>query len=85
MILHDYLCECGVQVEHAVEGFNPPEHLECPGCHKPMRRVISPKEVVFIGEGWYETEYGKQRHNVLKAARASDVYDDDFDTKNQEE
>ena len=69
MPLYEYRCKnCGHQFEK-IQSFSAPDEKECPVCHGPVERLISPSALQFKGSGWYATDYAsKSRGSSMKAS-----------------
>lgn len=60
MPLYEYRCKnCGHQFEK-IQSFSAPDEKECPVCHGPVERLISPSAIQFKGSGWYATDYASK-------------------------
>lgn len=63
MPFYEYICDsCSHEVEVFAKMSDPP--LEsCPKCSEKVRKKIFAPPVILKGAGFYETEYGRAKHN----------------------
>ncbi|MCK5686611.1 zinc ribbon domain-containing protein [bacterium] len=63
MPLYEYKCKVCEKKFEVIEGFDGGT-TECIHCSSnEIKKVIHAPHVIFKGSGFYETEYGKQKHN----------------------
>ena len=72
MPIYGYVCE---QCEHSFEvmhGVKDPQPVQCEQCGGSLRRRIFPVGVIFKGDGFYHTEYGKGKDFKKLEAKESE-------------
>jgi putative FmdB family regulatory protein len=90
MPLYEYKCKNCEKTFEVIEGFEGGTS-ECIYCASPeIKKVIHAPMVVFKGSGFYETEYGRQKHHKQKeedrekldqtARKSSETTPDDSNT-----
>lgn len=58
MPLYDFACtECGTRFEKQIPFSGSQDAVACPRGHRAVRRIYSPPQVVFKGNGWYITDH----------------------------
>jgi putative FmdB family regulatory protein len=63
MPFYEYVCDsCGHDFE-AFQKMSDAPKSECPECGAKVRRKIFAPPVILRGAGFYETEYGRSKHN----------------------
>lgn len=64
MPMYEYQCEqCGYRFDVLQKRSDPPPEA-CESCAEgPVRKLISAPPVILKGAGFYETEYGRAKHN----------------------
>jgi putative FmdB family regulatory protein len=57
MPLYEFKCANGTITERLVRSGT--KEIECPKCHKPAKKIISPCTFVLKGGGWFADSYTK--------------------------
>lgn len=66
MPLYEYKClRCGTTFE-IIQRFNDEPVKRCINCGGPVQKLISPSTLQFRGEGWYVTDYAKNKKSEKK-------------------
>ena len=71
MPLYEYQCQaCGHQLE-ALQSLQDSPLVDCPACNKPeLKKLISAPGFRLKGQGWYETDFKRDKKRNLHEAKA---------------
>ncbi|MDH4073774.1 MAG: zinc ribbon domain-containing protein [Gammaproteobacteria bacterium] len=83
MPIYEYACKNCDHTLDALQKLSDQPLLNCPECGKPqLRRLLSAPRFRLKGQGWYETDFKKDKQrNVLKSDGDSQKADSTADAK----